>query len=80
MKTIKVQSDNDSIHIDCPNCDMWEQLGVDDPRKRLNVLPIIKWEEDKPNQNEVSEHKCSECSTVFKVEWDYNNPITTGAR
>jgi len=27
MKTIKVQSDEHNIHIDCPECDMWEQLG-----------------------------------------------------
>jgi len=76
MKTIKVQSDEHNIHIDCPSCDMWEQLGVDDPRKRLNALPITEWEADEPNKNEVSHHKCLGCNTKFKVEWDYDNPMT----
>ena len=74
MKRIKIESDNNNIHIDCPNCDMWEQLGIDDPRKMLNAFPIIEWYPDVINENETSVHKCTDCKTKFEVEWDYNNP------
>lgn len=73
---VKVESDDSNIHIDCPHCDMWEQLGVDDPRHRLNALPITKWHPDEDNENEVSEHECTQCKKTFEVEWDYDNPIT----
>ena len=39
MKRVTIESDNRDIQLECPNCDMWEQLGVDDPRKMLNALP-----------------------------------------
>ena len=79
MIRIKVESDDRNIHIDCPNCANWEQLGVDDPRKRLNGMPIIEWLPD-GEHFEVSIHKCNLCHTEFEVEWDYDNPITIGAR
>lgn len=80
IQRVKLESDEDNIHIDCPNCDNWEQLGVDDPRKRLNALPITQWlTDDEVTGNEVSAHECIICKTVFEVEWDYENPITVGA-
>lgn len=78
MKKVLLESNEDDIHIDCPYCDMWEQLGVDDPRKRLNVLPIIKWLPDA--EHEESVHECTQCKNQFIVVWDYDNPITVGAR
>jgi len=75
MIKTKIQSDNENIHLDCPHCDMWEQLGVDDPRKRLNVIPIISWFADIEDRNEISVHKCTQCKSEFEVEWNYENPI-----
>jgi len=54
---------------------MWEELGVDDARKLLNALPITVWLPDAEDTNEVSQHKCTQCSTEFEVEWNYDNPI-----
>jgi len=76
MKRTKVQSNDKDIHIDCPHCDNWEQLGVDEARHHLNTMPILKWYPDKKGQNEVSLHECTQCKKKFEVEWDYNNPIT----
>ena len=75
MKRVKIESDCKDIHLDCPNCEMWEQLGVDDPRKSLNVLPIIEWLTMPSEENEVSINECVDCKTKFEVEWDYNNPM-----
>ena len=73
MKRVTIESDNRDIQLECPNCDMWEQLGVDDPRKMLNALPIIDWLTMPAESNELSVHECSDCETKFEVEWDYNN-------
>lgn len=75
MRQTTIESDERDIHIDCPHCDMWEQLGVDDPRKRLNVLPIIEWVGQPDGYNELSVNKCMECKSHFYVVWDYNNTI-----
>ena len=75
MRQTTIESDERDIHIDCPHCDMWEQLGVDDPRKRLNVLPIIEWVGQPDGYNELSVNKCMECKSHFYVVWDYNNKI-----
>lgn len=75
MKRVKVQSDEDSILIDCPNCGYWESLGIDDPRKRLSEMPIVEWKPDLENGHELSEHECTNCEEHFEVEWDYDNPI-----
>jgi len=76
MIKTKIEANDRDIHIDCPCCDMWEQLGIDDSRHMLNMLPIIKWKEDVPDRNELSIHKCNQCSNEFEVEWDYDNPMT----
>jgi uncharacterized C2H2 Zn-finger protein len=76
MKTTKIESDGRDIHLDCPHCDMWEQLGIDDPRKRLSALPIIEWKENVKGENEKSIHKCTQCENSFETEWDYDNPMT----
>ena len=76
MENVKIQSDEENIHIECPHCDMWEQTGIDDPRKRLNVLPIVEWKPDVEGKNELSIHQCTKCKSNFEVEWDYKNPMT----
>lgn len=76
MERTKVQSDDKDIYIECPYCDNWEQLGIDDPRHRLHTVPIIEWYEDEKGKNEVSLHECIQCKNKFEVEWDYSNPIT----
>ena len=73
MLKTKIKSDSRNIHLDCPCCDNWEQLGVDDPRKMLNAIPIIEWYPDVIDRNEISIHKCTQCKTGFEVEWDYKN-------
>ena len=70
---IEVDSQGDNILVYCPNCDNWESLGIDDPRHRLHVIPIIEWYEDKIGQNERSLNECSGCKEKFEVEWDYKN-------
>ena len=75
MKTYKLQSNDVDIHIECPECKNWEELGVDDPRKNLNALPIVEWMPDSESAPEVSIHECTACNTKFKVIWDYDNPI-----
>lgn len=77
MKATKIQNDDINVHIDCPHCDNWEQLGVDDPRHRFSNLAIIKWLPDVEGEHEKSIHECSQCKNEFKVVWDYDNPITT---
>ena len=74
MKRVTIESDNRDIQLECPNCDMWEQLGVDDPRKMLNALPIIDWLTTPAETLEVSVNECTGCKTKFEVEWDYTNP------
>lgn len=74
----KVHSDDDCVFVECPSseCDNWETLGVDDPRKRLNVLPITEWITDTDEDGfEVSKHECTLCKTKFLIQWDYSNPI-----
>ena len=78
MKRATIESNNRDIHLDCPNCDMWEQLSVDEPRKRLNVLPIVEWQTTSAEDNEVSVNECLDCKTKFEVEWDYDNPMRLG--
>jgi hypothetical protein len=75
METTKIESDELDIHLDCPHCDMWEQLGINDPRKKLNVMPITEWLPDVEGENEKSIHKCKGCNNTFEVEWDYTNPM-----
>ena len=75
LKQIKIESDDSTIHIECPHCDTWEQLGIDDPRHRLSSLPITKWLDDTERGNEISRHECTQCKNEFEVEWDYNNPM-----
>tara|TARA_R100000935_G_scaffold35662_1_gene56417 strand:- start:836 stop:1087 length:252 start_codon:yes stop_codon:yes gene_type:complete len=75
LETVKIKICTDSLdqyHIDCPNCDMWESLGIDDPRHMLNALPLIEWVEEGEGA-EVSIHECSECEARFNVQWDYTN-------
>lgn len=76
MKTVKIQSDNRNIQIECPHCDNWEQLGIDDPCKRLNGIPIIEWNPTREGQSDYSINECLECESKFEVEWDYDNPFT----
>lgn len=69
----KIEVAAQDIIVECPKCDMWEALGVDDPRKMLNALPIIDWLTMPFDDIEVSVHECSDCETKFEVEWDYFN-------
>ena len=71
MKTVKIDSDHKDVIINCPNCDNWESLGIDDPRKRLHVIPIVEWLPLAANDNEISLNECTECKEKFKVEWIY---------
>ena len=78
LETVKIKICTDSLdqyHIDCPNCDMWESLGIDDSRSMLNAIPIISGgnEISFDTPNEISVNKCSECYYEFEVEWDYEN-------
>ena len=75
MVRIKVQSNDWDIHLECPHCDNWEQLGVDEQRHHLHTLPILEWYPDEKDKNEVSLHECLQCKNKFEVEWDYDNPI-----
>jgi hypothetical protein len=75
MKKAVIESDCRDIHLECPNCEMWEQLSVDEPRKRLNVLPILEWLITDNEDNEVSINECVGCHKKFEVEWDYDNPM-----
>ena len=74
MQRVKIKLDNKDIYVECPNCTMWEMLGVDDPRKSLNALPILAWLHDEADTNERSIHKCTDCETTFEVEWEYLCP------
>ena len=75
MKRAVIESDCRDIHLECPNCEMWEQLSVDEPRNRLNALPIIEWVPTSAEDNEVSINECVGCRNKFEVEWDYDNPM-----
>ncbi len=74
MEKIKIESDENSIYIDCPHCDAWEGLGIDDSR-RLHYMRIVEWRPYIYGENEFSIHQCTQCKSNFEVEWDYNNAI-----
>jgi len=71
MDKVKIESNDEHITIACPTCNMWETLGIDDPRKNLNALPILAWLPDEADTNERSINKCTDCETTFEVEWEY---------
>ena len=75
LKT-KIKSNDKDIHLDCPYCDNWEELSVNDPRHMLNNIPILAWKGDVDGENEISMHQCTQCDKTFEVEWDYDNKIT----
>tara|TARA_R110000751_G_scaffold144021_1_gene247650 strand:- start:384 stop:632 length:249 start_codon:yes stop_codon:yes gene_type:complete len=75
MKMTKIQSNDRSVHLDCAWCDNWEEIGIEEPRKKLNSMPIIRWNPDVCGENEKSIHVCNSCEMEFGVEWDYENPI-----
>ncbi len=66
MKKVKIKSNNKDVSIECPSCDNWEEISIDQSRKDFQSIPIIDW---KPK--EISINKCCECKTEFEVEWDY---------
>ena len=69
MKKTKIETDEKNVFLNCPNCDNWEQKGIDDSRKNFDSLALIKWVESE--KNEISVHKCENCFSEFSVEWDY---------
>ena len=71
MKRIKVATGENDIYVECPHCDNWESMGIDDPRENLDALPIIGWYEEE--EFDISMHECTSCQELFEVEWDYNN-------
>lgn len=73
MDTIKIEVCENDVSVSCPNCDNWEVTGVDDPRKRFTSIPLVNFTEDSEEGWELSVNECSECKTMFYVEWDYNN-------
>ena len=75
METIKATNDGTDVYFGCPNeaCDMWQSLGIDEKRSLFDGMPITEWEPDEEGKNEVSHHRCRQCETEFKVEWDYSN-------
>ena len=75
MKSTKIITDQTNIWLECVQCDMWECLGIDDSSKRLNALPILRWEKEVDSENERSVHECTQCTTTFEVEWDYTNEL-----
>ena len=60
----------------CPECDMTEWWGADEPRHRFNILELQEWLETDVDENEKSINKCCVCNTTFEVEWDYDNLYT----
>jgi hypothetical protein len=77
-RTVRLESDHESIYIECPNpsCDHWEEMSINSPRKNLSALPIIKWHRDYPNGMQCSLNECGYCRKRFNVLWDYNNPMS----
>lgn len=75
MKTVKNKIHETTTSVGCPHCDNWEELGIDDSRKNLNSLPVIKWLPDNEATNEKSIHKCTECNNEFQVEWEYRTNL-----
>lgn len=66
MKQVIISTTEDSVHVDCPHCDYWEELGIDDARHNLSTLPILRWFDER-----VSINLCTNCREIFKVLWDY---------
>jgi len=73
MELIKIISDKERLCIDCPECDNWEQLTIDEPRHKLQIFSIEEWYPDIEGKNEISRMKCSLCENEFNLEWDYSN-------
>jgi hypothetical protein len=65
MKKILAEYMNEDCNLYCPNCDYWESMGRDDPRKRYHAIPVLEW-----NDNDTSIHKCSNCDEKFIVVWE----------
>jgi len=75
LKRIKIEKEGQDVFIDCPYCNNWETMGIDEQRKNFHTFPIIKWCGNTLNGNELSLHRCTECNKEFEVEWDYNNSL-----
>jgi len=72
LNKVKIEINDGNVSVMCPYCDMWEEMGVDEPRKGLHNLPIIQWVSP-VGGIEQSLHNCTGCGKSFFVEWDYNN-------
>ena len=72
MKTEVTKIINDKVCIDCPNCDMWEEISIDESRYNLQSMPIIEWL-SYPKEYDISVNKCNECNEFFRLEWNYEN-------
>lgn len=73
MTRIKCGVELGYVYLSCPNCEFTESLGVDESRHHFQSLFVTQWYPDEEGVNEVSVHKCRQCSDEFEVEWDYDN-------
>lgn len=68
----KIDTDTENVMIDCPYCDNWESMGIDDPRKNFNEFEF-DWIGNSDRRNELSLTTCTSCNNEFLLEWDYDN-------
>jgi hypothetical protein len=73
MKQTVIKTSAENVHIDCPNCDNWEQIGIDEPRHRLQSITLVEWMPSTSRKVEVSINHCTVCNKQFSLLWDYKN-------
>mgnify|MGYP000710575950 CR=1 FL=1 len=73
IKITKINSNDSAVTVSCPNCENWEETGIDDPRKRFSNFDF-EWMPDVEEGNEISVTTCKDCKQKFVLEWDYENP------
>lgn len=72
-----IEVKNDDVTINCPSCDNWEVINIDQPRHKLHSFYVCAWEYNKDSTSpEVSLVACHGCKTDFRLIWDYKNKVS----
>jgi hypothetical protein len=71
MKKTRTKVNEDTISIDCPHCDNWEEQPVDQQRHHLQSFLMGELLDDEEGK-QVSQIQCLDCEEEFKLVWDYD--------
>ena len=64
LRAEKEKAGNRKI-IDCPYCDNWIEINLDEPRNKIPTFPLHSWVEEN-----ISIHQCEECGSPLALNWE----------